>query len=108
MTNKTTHKIALAAAFSSIFAAGLVASSAIAAEDEAPKPCVATSFKIAKVKAACDASGSKGAKDLMKEAVNKAKKAGVVEGMKCKDCHEDLKSYKLKGDDPVGKIKKWL
>lgn len=104
-----THKIALAAAFSAIFAAGLLASSANAADEgEAPKPCAATSFKIDKVRAACESGGQKGAKKLMQKAVKAAKAAGVTEGMKCKDCHVDLKSYKLKGDDPVGKIKKWL
>ncbi|MGH1342276.1 MAG: hypothetical protein ACRBN8_12030 [Nannocystales bacterium] len=104
-----THKTALAAAFSVVFAAGLVASSARAAEDgAAPKPCVATSFKIAKVGAKCESEGQSGVKKMMKAAVKKAKAAGVTEGMKCKDCHVDLKSYKLKGDDPVGAIKKWL
>lgn len=104
-----THKIALAAAFCSIFAAGLLASSANAADEgEAPKPCVAKTFKIAEVRAACESGGSSAAKKLMKEATKKAKAAGVTEGMKCKDCHTDLKSFKLKGDDPVGAIKKWL
>ena len=104
-----THKIALAAAFSALFAAGLVASSATAAEDgEAEKPCVAKTFKIDKVKAACDAGGQKAVKKLMQDAAKKAKAAGVEEGMKCKDCHVDLKDYKLKGSDPVGEIKKWL
>jgi len=103
-----THKIALTAAFSTLFAAALVASSAVAAEDEAPKPCNAKTFKIDKVKAMCDSGGQDAVKKAMKKAVGDAKKEGVVEGMKCKDCHEDLKSYKLKGDDPVGRIKKWL
>lgn len=105
-----THKIALAAAFSAIFAAGLLASSANAADEgEAPKPCVAKSFKIAKVQAACESGGQKAVKALMKAATKKAKAAGVTEGMKCKDCHVDLsKTFKLKGDDPVGTIKKWL
>jgi hypothetical protein len=102
-----THKIALAAAFSALFLGG-VASSASAADDAAPKPCVNSSFKIAKVKEACDAGGKKAATKLMKDAVKKAKAAGETEGMKCKDCHVDLKAYKLKGDDPVGRIKKWL
>ena len=104
-----THKIALAAAFSAIFAAGLVGASANAADEgEAPKPCVAKTFKIAKVQQLCESGGQKPVKDLMKKAVKKAKAAGVTEGMKCKDCHVDLKAYKLKGDDPVGAIKKWL
>ncbi len=103
-----THKIALAAAFSAIFTAGLVASSANAADGEEAPPCVAKSFKIDKVKAACEAGGQKEVKKIMKAAAKKAKAAGVEEGMKCKDCHVDLKSYKLKGDDPVGAIKKWL
>ncbi len=104
-----THKIALAAAFSAIFAAGLLASSANAADEgEAPKPCRATSFKIAKVQAACESGGQKAAKALMKAATKKAKAAGVTEGMGCKDCHDDLKTYTLSGDDPVGAIKKWL
>lgn len=106
-----THKIALAAAFSALFVGGLAASTATtahAADDAAPKPCVATSFKIDKVKAACESGGQSAAKKAMKAAVKKAKAAGVTEGMKCKDCHVDLKSYKLKGDDPVGAIKKWL
>jgi len=104
-----THKIALAAAFSVVFAAGLVASSANAAEEgDAPKPCVATSFKISKVGATCKSGGQPAVKKMMKAAVKKAKAAGVTEGMKCKDCHEDLKTYTLKGTDPVGAIKKWL
>ncbi len=103
-----THKIALAAAFSAVFAAGLVASSASAAEDDAPKSCVSKSFKISKVGAACESGGQAEVKKIMKAAVKKAKAAGVTEGMKCTDCHTDLKTYKLKGDDPVGTIKKWL
>ncbi len=103
-----THKIALAAAFSAIFAAGLVASSANAEEGDAPKPCVAKTFKIKKVENACKTGGSKVVKAMMKKAKKKAEAAGEGEGMKCKDCHVDLKAYKLKGDDPVGKIKKWL
>lgn len=104
-----THKIALAASFSVLFAAGLFASSASAApEGEAPKPCVGTSFKIAKVGAACESGGQAAVKKMMKAAVKKAKAAGVTEGMKCKDCHTSLKTYELKGDDPVGAIKKWL
>ena len=104
-----THKIALAAAFSAIFAAGLVAPSANAADEgEADKPCVAKTFKIDKVKAACESGGQKAAKKLMQDAAKKAKAAGAEEGMKCKDCHVDLKAYKLKGTDPVGEIKKWL
>lgn len=104
-----THKIALAAAFSALFAAGLVASRANAAEDgDAPKPCVAKSFKISKVGAACESGGQAAVKKMMKAAVKKAKAAGVTEGMKCKDCHTDLKKFGLKGEDPVGAIKKWL
>lgn len=104
-----THRIALAAAFSLLFTAGLVGSTAMAApEGDAPKPCVGTSFKISKVGAACKSGGQAAVKKMMKAAVKKAKAAGVTEGMKCKACHEDFKSYKLKGDDPVGAIKKWL
>lgn len=79
-----------------------------AAEGDAPKPCVGSSFKISKVGAACESGGQAAAKKIMKAAVKKAKAAGVTDGMKCKDCHEDFKTYKLKGDDPVGAIKKWL
>jgi len=104
-----THKLALAAAFSAIFAAGLAASSASAADGDEPTPCNAKTFKIAKVKAACESGGQKAVKKLMKAAVKKAKAAGVTEGMKCKDCHESLKTFDNKGGKAsVDRIKKWL
>lgn len=82
---------------------GLVSGSA-AADD--PKPCLAKSFEIAKVEAACNSGGQDKVKTMMKAAVKKAKAAG--ESMTCKSCHNSLKTYDLKGDDPVGEIKKWL
>ncbi len=103
-----TRKIAIAAAFSALFAAGLTAGQANAEDPATPKPCVGTSFKIKQVGAACKSGGQAEVKKMMKAAVKKAKAAGETEGMKCKDCHVDLKTYKLTGDDPVGKIKKWL
>lgn len=77
-----------------------------AASAEDPAPCSAKSFKIAKVKAACEDGGQPAAKNLMKAAVKKAKEAG--ESMTCKSCHSELKTYALTGDDPVGKLEKWL
>ncbi len=70
------------------------------------KPCVATTFKIAKVKAACESGGQAAAKKLMKTATDKAKAAG--EDMNCKTCHSDLKTYAITGADTVAKIQKWL
>lgn len=90
-------------ATASMFCAGLWTSQAQADD---PKPCTAKSFKIAKVKAACEAGGQPAAKKLMKAATKKAKAAG--ETMTCKTCHDNLKTFSLAGDDPVGKIKKWL
>ncbi len=102
-----THKLALAAAFSAIFAAGLFAGVANAAEGDAPKPCVAKTFKIKKVEEACRTGGQPAAKKLMKKLVKKAKEAGETEGMKCNSCH-NLKDYKVSDSANVAKIKKWL
>lgn len=68
-------------------------------------PCTTTSFKISKVDKACKTGGRPAAKKLMKDAVKKAKAAG--ESINCKTCHEDLKSFALKGD-AVANLKKWL
>lgn len=76
------------------------------AQADDPKPCASTSFKIAAVKSACERGGQPEAKKLMKAAVKKAKDAG--ESMNCKTCHEDLKTYKLAGANPVAELKKWL
>lgn len=102
-----THKLALAAAFSAIFAAGLFAGAANAAEGDAPKPCVAKTFKIKKVEEACKRGGQSVVKKMMKEAAKKAKAAGQTEGMKCNSCH-NLKDYKVSDAANVEKIKKWL
>lgn len=98
-----TSPASLVVLLSGLLVGGLVSGSA-AADD--PKPCLATSFKIAKVEAACNSGGQDKVKTMMKAAVKKAKAAG--ESMTCKSCHNSLKTYDLKGDDPVGEIKKWL
>ena len=89
--------------FSVTVAAGIGAGFAHAGD---VKPCVATSFKIAKVKNACESGGQPAAKKMMKTATDKAKAAG--EDINCKTCHSDLKTYALTGDDTVAKIQKWL
>lgn len=94
---------AIAVVLGGLLMGGLVSQTA-SADD--PKPCVAKSFKIAKVKAACKDGGQAKAKAMMKKAVKKAKAAG--ESMTCKTCHSSLKTFELTGDDPVGMLKKWL
>ena len=93
----------VAVAFSCLFAFGISIGSAAAAD---PKPCVATSFAIPAVKAACESGGQAAAKKLM----NKAKKAATDRGeeFKCKDCHKDLKGYELVGPDAVTRLKSLL
>lgn len=88
---------------SALLVGGLVSGTA-AADD--PKPCLAKKFEIKKVEAACKSGGQDKVKTMMKAAVKKAKAAG--ESMTCKSCHNSLKTYDIKGDDPVGDIKKWL
>lgn len=70
------------------------------------KPCIATSFKIAQVEAACKAGGQTAAKKMMKTATDKAKAAG--EDINCKSCHKDLKTFELTGPDTVARMKKLL
>lgn len=107
MTRQRTLIAAPSMILTAIFATGLLAGNVSAGEGD-PKPCVSSSFKIAKVEAACKTGGQAAAKRLMKDATKKAKAAGVTEGMKCNDCHANLKTYELKGSDSVAKIKKWL
>ena len=97
------QRLALVLSFSALFSAGLLTGSA-SAED--PKPCVGTSFKVAQVKAACEAGGQPAAKKLMNEAKKKAKEKG--EEFDCKSCHKDLKTYELTGDDAVTRLKSLL
>ncbi|MEM9457015.1 MAG: hypothetical protein AAGF11_22750 [Myxococcota bacterium] len=94
---------AMVVVFGGLLVGGLVSQTA-SAED--PKPCVAKSFKLSKVEAACRDGGQAAAKALMKKAVKKAKAAG--ESMTCKSCHSSLKTFDLAGEDPVGSLKKWL
>ncbi len=64
--------------------------------------CRATSFEFDEVKAACDEGGVKGAKDLMKEYVKKAKAAG--NRVKCSSCHDNTKTYTL-ADNAVADLR---
>lgn len=97
------RRLALSLSLPLVAAAGLFVG---AAQADGPKPCAATSFKIAQVEAACKSGGQPAAKKMMKKATDKAKAAGV--DMDCKTCHVDLKAFALKGSDPVGDLKKWL
>jgi hypothetical protein len=85
-----------------LFAGGLAVGAVNADE---PKPCAAKKFETKEVEAACKKGGQKGAKDMMKAVVKKAKAAG--ESMKCETCHKDLKAYDLKPDAQAD-LKKWL
>lgn len=55
------------------------------------KPCLATSFKFAAVRSACEKGGVPKAKALMKAWTNKAKEKG--ESYKCATCHDNQKTY---------------
>lgn len=94
--------LVLASAMALAGAYGAVAPGVAHAEDEA---CTTKKFHYPAVKKACKEGGRKAAKDLMKGAVKKAKAAG--KDIKCKGCHEDLKSYELK-DNAVDDLKPWI
>ena len=91
----------LAAAVALAAGLGFVAPQAAEAGDA----CTTKDFQFPAVKKACESGGRKAAKDLMKQAVKKAKAAG--KDMKCKSCHEDMKSYKLK-DNAAKDLKPWI
>lgn len=83
--------------FSALAVGGLAlghATTASAEPEEAPKKCTAKKFEFKEVEEACKKNGQAGAKKLMKGLVKKAKAAG--EKIKCKGCHEDMKTYKSK------------
>lgn len=67
--------------------------------------CTTKKFHYKKVEEACKSGGRKAAKEVMKAAVKKAKAAG--EKIKCKDCHESMKTYELK-DNAVDDLKPWI
>lgn len=101
----------IAALSLSTFIAGGIAAGAFglgisSAHADDPKPCVGTSFKVAKVEAACKAGGQPAAKKLM----NKAKKAATAAGeeFKCKGCHTSLKTFELTGPEAITNLKRYL
>lgn len=99
-----TNRNVIAIAFTTIFAGGLFVGTAYADE---VAPCKAKTFKVAKVKAACEKGGAKAAKALMKKAVKKAKAAG--EDIDCKTCHASTKElHKNKGAESIKKLKELL
>jgi hypothetical protein len=83
--------------------AGLAPTVAHAEDDDGA--CTAKTFNFKKVEAACKSGGRAAVKDLMKAATKKAKEAGTK--IKCKDCHESLKTYDLK-DNAVKDLKPWI
>ena len=83
---------------------GLCAAS-FAARADGPKPCVATTFAVAAVEAACKSGGQPAAKTVMKQAVDKAKASGAA--VNCKTCHTDLTSFALTAN-ATADLKKWL
>ena len=87
--------VAFFSVFSLVAAAGWLSgsNSAIAGEDEPNKPCTATKFETKEVQAACEQGGQKAAKDLMKKVVAHSKEAGKP--VKCKGCHENMKTYEF-------------
>jgi len=107
----TTHRtlarwIPVAAITTALIATAIgLGTTAHAEGDDAPPPCAATSFKVAKVEAACKSGGQKAAKTLMKATVKKAKAAG--ETMNCKTCHKSLKTFELT-DNAVTDLEKWI
>jgi hypothetical protein len=92
----------LAASLVGSVALGVFAPGVAHAGDDA---CTTTKFHYPSVEKACKAGGRKGAKDVMKAAVHKAKDAG--KDMKCTSCHEDTKAFKLK-DNAVADLKPWI
>lgn len=81
---------------------GVVSPSVARAADEA---CTTKKFHYPAVEKACKDGGRKGAKEVMKGAVKKAKAAG--NDVKCTSCHEDTKDFKLK-DNAVHDLKPWI
>ncbi|HEX2880256.1 MAG TPA: hypothetical protein VHO25_12060 [Polyangiaceae bacterium] len=76
-----------------------------AAKYTGDSPCLATSFKFAAVRNACEHGGRPEAKALMKTMTKKAEAAGTE--LKCNSCHTSLKTYELK-DNAVADLRKWL
>ncbi len=89
---KTMRKsnLALVVTTITLFTGGLWLSHAQA---DGPKPCIKAKQQTPQVQAACDAGGLEGAKKMMKEIVDKQKKAGNQ--IKCQTCHKDLKGFEL-------------
>jgi hypothetical protein len=94
--------LALAVAIMAGAALGVLAPSIAHAGDDA---CTTKKFHYPAVEKACKDGGRKAAKDLMKNAVKKAKAAG--KDVKCTSCHEDTKDFKLK-DNAVADMKPWI
>ena len=69
------------------------------------KACTTKKFNFKEVEKACKDGGQKAAKKLMKGIVKKAKASGKK--IKCKSCHDDMKSYKLK-DNAVDDMKELM
>jgi hypothetical protein len=69
------------------------------------RSCYATKFSFEEVQKACDEGGLRAAKNLMKDAVKRAKAAG--KDYKCSTCHENQKTFELK-KDAVSKLKPYL
>lgn len=85
-----TSKLAFAVTIVTLFTGGLWLSKAQADD---PKPCIKAKQETAQVQAACDKGGLDAAKKMMKEIVDKQKKAGNE--IKCQSCHKDLKKFEL-------------
>jgi hypothetical protein len=66
---------------------------------------MATSFKFAAVRNACEHGGRPEVKALMKNMTKKAEAAGTE--LKCNNCHSSLKTYDLR-DNAVTDLRKWL
>jgi hypothetical protein len=100
MKGKMTTLI-LASAMAGAAALGLLSPTAAKAGDD----CTTKKFTYPAVEKACKSGGQKAAKSLMKAAVKKAKADGKE--YKCKSCHEDTDSFKLK-DNAVDDLKPYI
>lgn len=93
--------LVLAAALIAGGTLGLLAPSIARADDA----CTTKKFHYPAVQQACKDGGRKGAKEVMKAAVKKAKAGG--KDVKCTSCHEDTKEFVLKAN-AVADLKPWI
>jgi hypothetical protein len=68
-------------------------------------PCKTTRFSVPRVREACATGGRRGAKSVMKDAIQKAIAAGG--SLRCTSCHQNQVDYSLR-PDAVAQLRHWL